>query len=68
MLTVEIDEQTPDGKELLIEIHKRSNAVREIYTQKRNEVPRGYMTAEEWLSRSKKNISEIFRKHEQGLL
>jgi len=27
-----------------------------------------YMTAEEWIIRSKKNISEIFRKHEQGLI
>jgi len=68
MLTVEIDEQTPDGKELLIEIHKRHNAVRKIYTHNRDGIPYGYMTADEWLSRSKKNISEIFRKHEQGLL
>jgi len=31
-------------------------------------VPQGYMTAEEWRGRCKKNISEIFRKHEQGVL
>jgi hypothetical protein len=60
MLTVEIDEQILDCKEL----HKRPK----IYTQSRDEVPCGYITAEEWLIRSKKNISEIFRKHEKGLL
>ena len=64
MLKVEIDELTPNGNELLIEIHKRHNAVRKIYIQNRDV----YMTADEWLSRSKKNISEIFRKHEQGLI
>ena len=31
-------------------------------------IPQGYMTAEEWRGRCKKNISEIFRKHEQGVL
>jgi hypothetical protein len=60
MFTVEIEEQTFDSKELL----KRPK----VYTQIRDEVPCGYITAEEWLTRSKKNISEIFRKYEQGLL
>ena len=68
MVTVEINERTPEGKELLIEIHKRPNAVRKVYTKKQNEVPKGYMTSEEWRTRCKKNISEIFRKHEEGLL
>ena len=60
MLTVEIEEQILDCKEL----HTRPK----IYSQSRDEIPDGYITAEEWLTRSKKNISEIFRKYEKGLL
>ena len=60
MFTVEIEEKTLDCKEL----HTRTKK----YTKSRDEVPDGYITAEEWLTRSKKNISEIFRKYEQGLL
>ena len=33
-----------------------------------NIAPEGYMTADEWRARCKKNIAEIFRKHEHGLL
>ena len=57
MLTTEIKEQTLDSKEL---VHKFTDVARKIYAQNRIEVPCGYMTAEEWLLRSKKNISEIF--------
>ena len=53
MVTVEIDVK---DKRVLTEIRKRSN------------VPEGYMTAEEWRTRCKKNISEIFRKNSHGLL
>ena len=60
MLTVEIDEQILDSKEL----SKRPK----LYAQTLDEVPCGYITAEEWLIRSKKNISDVFRKYEQGLL
>jgi len=60
MFTEEIEEQTLECKEL----HKRPI----IFAHSRDEVPNGYITAEEWLTRSKKNISEIFRKYEQGLL
>ena len=60
MFTEEIEEQTLDCKEL----YTRPK----ICTQSRDEVPVGYITAEEWLTRTKKNISEIFRKYEQGLL
>ena len=68
MITVEIDDKTPEGKELLIEIHKRSNAIRKVLARKHNGVPEGYMTADEWRNHCKKNISEIFRKCEHGLL
>ena len=68
MVTVEIDDKTVEGKELLMEIHKRPNAIRSVYTEKLNGVPEGYMTADEWRIRCKNNISEIFRKHEHGLL
>ena len=68
MVTVDIDDRTPVGKELLVEIHKRSNAVLRIYTKKPDIMPEGYMTAEEWHVRCKKNISEIFRKYEHGVL
>ena len=68
MVTVEIDESTLEGKELLLEIQKRTNSVRPFKAEKLNGVSEGYITAEEWLLRCKKNISEIFRKHEQGLL
>jgi len=60
MHTVEIDEQTLDSKEL--REHPK------VYAQTRDEVPCGYITAEEWLTRSKKNIADVFRKYEQGLL
>jgi len=68
MVTIEIDERTSDGKELLMEIHNRPYAVRRIYDRKQDGIPEGYITAEEWRIRCKKNISEIFRKHEHGLL
>ena len=43
-------------------LEKRSDIIQ-------NEVaPKGYMTAEEWRSKCRKNISEIFRKHEQDIL
>ena len=57
MLTV----KTFEDKNLLI---NRTN----IAAKNRSEVPCGYITADEWLTRSKKNISEIFRKYEQGIL
>jgi len=58
MLTARIiDEQTLDCEEFPV-----------ISSQTRDEIPCGYITAEEWLIRSKKNISGIFRKYEQGLL
>ena len=60
MLTVKIDEQAIDSKEL----SKRPK----VYAQTRDEVPCGYITAKEWLTRSKENISDVFRKYEQGLL
>ena len=68
MVTVEIDDKIAEGEELLIEIKKRPNAVRRISAGKQNIAPNGYMTAEEWRSRCRKNISEIFSKHGQGLL
>ena len=68
MITVEIDEKTQEGKELLVEIHKRSNAIRKVFAREHNGIPEGYMTADEWRSHCKRNISEIFRKYEQGLL
>ena len=60
MITVEIDDKTPEGKELLIEINKRSNVIRKVFKRNQNGVPGGYMTAEEWRSRCRKNISEIY--------
>jgi len=69
MVTVEIDDRTSEGKELLMEIHKRPYAVRRIYDGKQGGIiPEGYMTAEEWRVRCRKNISGIFRKYEHGLL
>ena len=68
MVTVEIDNRTPEGRDLLIEINKRPYAARRIYDGKQDGIPKGYMTAEEWRVRCKKNISEIFRKYEHGLL
>ena len=38
------------------------------YIPMNDTVPQGFMTAEEWRGRCRKNISEIFRKHEQGIL
>ena len=67
MITVEIDDKTPEGKELLIEINKRSNVIRKVFTRNQNGVPEGYMNAQEWRSRCRKNISEIFRKNEHGI-
>jgi len=67
MVTVEIDDKTAEGKELLMKIRKYPNAARRVYTGKLNGIPEGYMTADEWRTRCKGNISEIFRKYEQGL-
>ena len=57
MVTLELDTKASEGKI----IYKQSNAVLD-------RIPEGYMTAEEWRIRCKKNISEIFRKYEQGIL
>ena len=54
MITVKIDDKTPEGKELLIEIHKRSNAIRKVFARKHNGTPQEYMTADEWRSHCKK--------------
>ena len=64
MQALNIEEQSRVSKEFSTESHVVGN----IYAQELNGVPCGYMTSDEWLARSKKNISEIFRKHEQGLL
>ena len=53
MITIDIDVK---DKELLTKICKLSK------------LPEGYITAEEWRTRCKKNISEIFRKYAHGLL
>ena len=57
MITLELDSKISADRI----IHKRSDAVL-------HRIPEGYMTAEEWRIRCRKNISEIFRKYEQGVL
>jgi hypothetical protein len=67
MITVQIDDSTLEGQELMAEVHKRPASAHRVYHY-RNGKPEGYLTAEEWRDKCKRNISEIFRKHEQGLL
>jgi hypothetical protein len=68
MLTIEIDNRTREVNDLLTRINKQSDTVQNSYPEQQNIIPEGYMTADEWRTRCKKNISEIFRKYEQGIL
>ena len=67
MITVQINEKTDEGRELMKEVHKRPRSARRVADMK-DGMPEGYLTAEEWRDRCKKNISEIFRKHDEGTL
>ena len=68
MISVELKEQNIHGKGMFVEMPKHNNTFRSNSSKKINKIPEGYMTADEWAVRCKKNITEIFRKHEQGLL
>jgi len=68
MVTLKISENILDNKELLMGVDKQFNTVQKHNSSNYNSIPEGYMTAEEWRSNCKKNISEIYRKYEQGLL
>jgi hypothetical protein len=58
-----IIEQTSEVE--LISINKNANF---IGNEKHDVMPKGFITAEEWRIRCKKNISDIFKKYEQGNL
>ena len=67
MLTVEKIENNISDKIFVTESLLSDSFLKE-HTHIQNGVPNGYVTAEEWLTQSKKNISEIFEKYEKGIL
>ena len=68
MITILIDENTDEGRELMQEIHKRPHSAHRVQNMERNSISDEYLTAEEWRDNCKKNISELFRRHEESTL
>ena len=64
--TVKIDDSTRNGKKIITDLRRYRKGVEFENPAITGIVPEGYMTSEEFMDRSKKDLDEICRKH--GLL
>jgi len=64
--TVKIDDSTRNGKKIITDLRRYRKGVEFENPAVTGIVPEGYMTSEEFMDKSKKDLDEICRKH--GLL
>ena len=64
--TVKIDDTTRNGKKIITDLRRYRKGVEFENPAVTGIVPEGYMTSEEFMDKSKKDLDEICRKH--GLL